>query len=319
VVGKPRGHCVQARLYAEDPAAGFAPQTGVLTAFDVPGGVRVDAGVEAGDEISTFYDAMIAKVVAWAPTRDEALRKLAGSLRRATIHGVTTNRDLLVDLLGDEVLTAGRMHTSYLDGRKAAEQESPVQLHGFAAAVALATRRQQSAPVQSRLPAGWRNVVSQPQVTTFLHGGAEIDVRWYGGRTIASADLDVTVISATPSAVVLERDGVRVPFSVAHDGDRIEVDSPLGHVALVVKPRFVDPSAGASPGSLLAPMPGSVVAVAVAVGESVERGQPILVLEAMKMQYTVAAPHAGVVNRLAAAVGTQVAAGDVLAMVEEAR
>jgi propionyl-CoA carboxylase alpha chain len=115
--------------------------------------------------------------------------------------------------------------------------------------------------------------------------------------------------------VTLERDGVRTTYDVAVTEDVVDVDSPTGHTSLRVGPRFTDPADAIASGSLLAPMPGTVVAVSVATGDQVAQGQPVLVLEAMKMQHTVTAPHAGTVTDLSAEVGVTVAAGEVLAVV----
>jgi propionyl-CoA carboxylase alpha chain len=326
------GHAVEVRLYAEDPAADWQPQSGRLSAFDVPGvlseltplpahGIRLDSGVRAGDEIGTHYDAMVAKVISWAPTRADAFRRLAGTLDRARIHGLRTNRDLLVNLLRDPGILAGEVSTDLLDQADLstlAGKELPVAEAAFAAAVALAELARLHRPVQTRVPAGWRNVVSQPQLTRFTHAEADVDVSWYGGREgFSSADLDVTVLEARPDRVVLEQGGVAATYDVFVDGDRVDVESPRGHVALTRKPRFVDPAEQLAEGSLLAPMPGTVVAVRAATGDEVASGQPVLVLEAMKMQHTIAAPYDGVVADIKVDVGVQVTAGDVLAVVEQ--
>jgi propionyl-CoA carboxylase alpha chain len=329
-VPAPKGHSVEVRLYAEDPANSYQPQSGRLTRFELPDvvsefanpssyGIRLDSGVGAGNEIGTFYDAMIAKVIAWAPTREAALRQLAGSLAKAKLHGLRTNRDLLVNLLRDPVLIAGAMHTTYLDTTDLAPLaaspagEEALGLSGFAAAVALAERARVASSIHSRIPAGWRNVVSQPQTTSF----EALDVQWYGGRTFRSADLDAVVVHADPNRVVLAQGGVTRAFDVYVDGAQVDVESSLGHVALTRRPRFVDPADQVATGSLLAPMPGSVIAVNASVGDEVKAGQTILVLEAMKMQHNVAAPHDGVVGEIDVRVGQQVSAGDVLAVVQE--
>ncbi|WP_183092688.1 acetyl/propionyl/methylcrotonyl-CoA carboxylase subunit alpha [Nocardioides stalactiti] len=336
-VGSPTGHAIEVRLYAEDPAAGYQPQSGTITRFEIPGvvsefittgqGIRLDSGVGAGDAIGTFYDAMIAKVIVWAPSRDQALRQLAGTLARAEVHGLRTNRDLLVNLLRDPVVVDATMDTTWLDGSDltvlgaAPGGAAAAPLSGFAAAIALAERARLAAAVQTRIPTGFRNVVSQPQETVFLVGdGEELAVHWYGGRDLTSADLDdVTVIGAGPDEVVLEVAGVRRTFNVHVTGDAgqesVDVESPLGHVSLRRKPRFVDPSTQVAEGSLLAPMPGSVVAVHAQVGDVVAEGQALLVMEAMKMQHTIAAPYSGTVTELAASTGQQVEAGTVLAVV----
>ncbi|MFN8192881.1 MAG: biotin carboxylase N-terminal domain-containing protein [Nocardioidaceae bacterium] len=309
----PDGHAVEVRLYAEDPAAGYRPQTGVLTTFEIPHeeGIRVDAGYAAGDVVSPHYDAMLAKLVAWAPTRAEAVRTLAGVLRRSRIHGVTTNRDQLVAILTDEAFAAGHVSTAFLD-----ELEAPRRGHDegapVAAALALAEHHAARRRVQRGIPVAWRNVPSQPQRTVF----AEATVEWWGARTGYVVD-GFTVVAARADAVTLEREGVRSSYSVAVRGHHVEVDSPYGHRRFTVEPRFTDPASQHASGSLLAPMPGTVVAVVAAVGDRVEAGQAVLVIEAMKMQHTVTAPHAGEVIEIDVAPGRQVAAGEVLAVVNE--
>ncbi|MBM9459850.1 ATP-grasp domain-containing protein [Nocardioides sp. zg-536] len=344
VAAGPRGHAIEVRLYAEDPAAGYQPQSGVITAFDIPGvsaefagpqgfGVRLDSGVGAGDEIGTFYDAMIAKVIVHAPTREQALRQLAGTLRRARLHGLRTNRDLLVELLGHPRVVEGTMSTTFLDTAELAALEPGVpgtvvqQASAlFAATVAwvehLAARR----PVQRRMPRGWRNVHADVRRTTFEVAGTEVEVGWVteAGRyrlVDGYGEVDgVTAAAVTRTAagwrVVVERDGLTTPYDVAIAGERLDVDGAGIHLALRKVPRFVDPATQVAAGSLLAPMPGSVVVVHTEVGDVVAEGQPLLVMEAMKMQHTVAAPCAGTVVALPASAGQQVEAGTVLAVVE---
>ncbi|QIG45059.1 acetyl/propionyl-CoA carboxylase subunit alpha [Nocardioides anomalus] len=298
------GHAIEVRLYAEDPAADYAPQSGLLTLFEVPDGVRVDAGYESGSTVSTHYDAMLAKVVAHAPTRELAARKLAGVLERARIHGVRTNRDQLVAVLRDQRFLAGEVSTALLAEIELPETDPSRAME--AAAHALAERARAERTVQRGIPVAWRNVPSQPQLTSFESG----DVTWWPGGAVA----------ASPTSVTLEHDGVRTTYAVTVSGPSglsVDVDWPGGHVTLTRKPRFVDPADAVATGSLLAPMPGTVVAVHVQQGEEVEAGQPVLVLEAMKMQHTVRAPGAGTVTQLDVRPGAQVAAGEVLAVVEE--
>jgi propionyl-CoA carboxylase alpha chain len=317
---RPEGHAIEVRLYAEDPAAGYQPQSGRVTTFDIPAedGIRVDAGFESGSEVSTHYDAMLAKVVAHAPTRSEAARKLAGVLSRARIHGVVTNRDQLLAVLRDERFLAGEVSTDFLAGRTF----RPTGVHAdaaVAAAIGVAERARTTRTVQQGIPIAWRNVTSQPQRTTFTDpGGHQHAVEWWGGRDGYRTD-GVTVVTASADRVVLERDGVRSAYDLVVSGlpgrEVVDVDSAGGHVRLTRVPRFTDPATQVATGSLLAPMPGTVVSVAVAKGVAVSAGQPVLVLEAMKMQHTVSAPHAGVVDRIDVEPGVQVAAGEVLAVV----
>jgi propionyl-CoA carboxylase alpha chain len=324
-IGETYGHAIEVRLYAEDPAADWQPQSGRLTLVDVPGvdaefdllnrpGLRLDSGFETGSEVSTHYDAMLAKLVAWAPSRDQAARRLAAALAGARIHGLVTNRDLLVGILRDGAFLAGDVSTHFLLDRPTVpdpgDAGSPV-----AAALALAERARERRTVQRGIPVAWRNVVSQPQRTEF----DGVTVEWLSGRDGYVVD-GFTVVAAGPTSVTLELDGVRTTYHVAVAGapgqESVDVDSARGHVRLVRVPRFVDPADAVASGSLLAPMPGTVVRVAVEAGQRVEAGQPVLVLEAMKMQHTVSAPHAGTVAEISVRTGAQVAAGEVLAVVE---
>jgi propionyl-CoA carboxylase alpha chain len=310
----PRGHAIEVRLYAEDPAADYQPQSGTLTLFDIPlePGIRVDSGFETGSEVSTYYDAMLAKVISHAPTREQAARKLAGVLERARIHGVRTNRDQLVAVLRDERFLAGRVSTDLLPLVELVETSAGMA--PAAAALALAELARNSRTVQQGIPVAWRSVVSQPQVTEFE---GDLRVEWWGGRDCYVLE-DAAVVSASPTEVTLDADGVRTTYAVAIVGDQIDVDWPGGHAALRRVPRFVDPADAVASGSLLAPMPGTVVSVAVELGQQVAAGQPVLVLEAMKMQHTVRAPGPGTVTEIDVKPGAQVAAGEVLAVVEEA-
>jgi propionyl-CoA carboxylase alpha chain len=338
----PRGHAVEVRLYAEDPAADYQPQSGVLDRFEVPAdlsfgqfatyGTRLDSGYRSGDEVGTHYDAMLAKVIAWAPTRELALRQLAGLLRRARIHGVRTNRDQLVELLGHPTFAAAQMSTAFLAEERLVST-SPSHVPGepvdrarafFAAAMAVVEHTGRSRTVQAGIPTGWRNVHSGPQVETFDLDGTEIRVGWrrtHAGLELVDLDGEVEGVRLAHVEpiddgfrVVLEHDGLRVPHDVFVADGRVDVESPVGHLALVRVPRFVDPSEQVGAGSLLAPMPGTVISVQAESGAAVEAGQPLLVLEAMKMQHTISAPAAGVLE-VAVQVGQQVSAGDVLAVV----
>jgi propionyl-CoA carboxylase alpha chain len=318
----PVGHAIEVRLYAEDPAVDYQPQSGLLTRFEIPelDGIRVDAGFESGSEVSTHYDAMLAKVIAYAPTREQAARKLAGALSRARIHGVVTNRDLLVGILGDPSFVAGEVSTAFLERPfpgGPSEASRGVNDAAVAAAIALAERAGEARIVQQGIPVAWRNVVSQPQRTEFEVSSSSTTetVEWLGTRDGYVVE-GHTVIQASTTSVTLDTDGVRTSYDVAVNGDAVDVDSPHGHVALRKLPRFVDPADAVASGSLLAPMPGTVVKVLVEQGAEVAAGDAVLVLEAMKMQHTVSAPHAGTVAEITIQPGTQVAAGEVLAVVE---
>ncbi|MBL1114574.1 ATP-grasp domain-containing protein [Streptomyces sp. 110] len=342
---EPRGHAVEARLYAEDPARDWRPQTGILHRLEIPG-LRVDSGPDGGDAIGVHYDPMLAKVIAVAPTRAEAVRRLAHGLERARIHGPVTNRELLVRALRHPEFAAGRMDTGFLerhlpeltapsdapsdgDSDDDSDGDEAAALAALAAALADAARR--PATVAGRL-GGWRNVPSQPQLRSYRAepDGTEHEVRYRLTRDglLAEGLSDVRLLGAEPgreaepgrdadpARVVLVVAGVRRTFEVTAYGDRRYVDTPQGGHVFTALPRFPDPTARTEPGSLLAPMPGTVVRVAeVAAGDRVEAGQPLLWLEAMKMEHRVTAPAAGVLTALHAAPGRQVEVGALLAVV----
>ncbi|MEW2496251.1 biotin carboxylase N-terminal domain-containing protein [Streptomyces nodosus] len=303
-----RGHAVEARLYAEDPARGWAPGTGTLHRLAVPG-VRLDTGYADGDTIGVHYDSLIAKAVAHASTRAEAVRRLAGALERATVHGPVTNRELLVRSLRHEEFTAARMDTGFYDRRlPALTAPAPDPYAPLAAALADAHGR-------SRF-GGWRNLPSQGQLKRYLMAGEEHEVRYRHTRTgleTEAAD-GVRVVHADDRLVVLEVDGVRRRFEVARYGDRVHV----GGTVLTALPRFPEPAPDHAPGSLLAPMPGTVVRVAegLAAGDPVRAGEPLVWLEAMKMRHTISAPAAGTLRALYATPGLQVEVGALLAVVD---
>jgi propionyl-CoA carboxylase alpha chain len=312
------------------PAAGGA--------FDVlpRPGVRVDAGVVDGSVVGISYDPMLAKVIAWAPTRAEAAARLAAALAGARVHGPVTNRDLLVRTLRHPEFLAGRIDTAFfqrigLAGPTglAAPLAGPEEtgLAAVAAALAAAAARRRDARVLGALPSGWRNVPSQPQRAAFAAAGRAddvLEVRYRHGRDglLLDGRDDVALVSATPEQVVLAVAGVERRMAVARypsgDGDEetVVVDGDGWSVALRALPRFPGAGAATADGSLVAPMPGTVVAVHVAAGERVAAGRALVVLEAMKMQHPVVAPAPGVVSSVGVAVGAQVEAGAVLAVIE---
>ncbi|WP_371784776.1 acetyl/propionyl/methylcrotonyl-CoA carboxylase subunit alpha [Streptosporangium subroseum] len=373
---RPSGHAVEVRLYAEDPARDWLPQSGTLHRFDVPGvdarfapmshGLRLDSGVKDGSEIGVHYDPMLAKVISYGASRTEAVRRLATALANARIHGPVTNRDLLVRVLRHEAFLDGDTHTGFLDEHDLAgpayDPAGPVRdlagpgqgpsepvhdlaepehdpahastgpahdpawptrgpsagpraLSALAAALASAAANRAAATVQAGLPSGWRNVVSQPQRTAFAE--AEVAYRISRDGLRAEGLPHTNLVSATPALVVLETSGVRHRFAVARYDGVTHVDSPLGSVRLTPLPRLPEPVVHVAPGSLLAPMPGTVLRVDVKPGDPVGAGQVVMVLEAMKMEHRITAPTSGTVSALNVTPGRQVEAGAVLAVIEE--
>jgi acetyl/propionyl-CoA carboxylase alpha subunit len=325
------GHAIEARLYAEDPLHDFLPVAGRLDRFEFPTlpGLRIDSGVESGSEVSSFYDPMIAKVVAWAETRHEAAGLLARGLQAARIHGLVTNRDLLVRILRHPEFLSGNTDTDFL------QRHSPVELGGslpdqaetraaaVAAALAGQAERRADSPLLGSAPSGWRNSPSQLQEVAFDVNGSVIKVGYRlearGGLSIAIDDdpvAEVHLVEMTADRVGLQVGPQLRFFDVARTGSVHHVDGPGGYVRLVERPRFPVAARDDDPGSLHAPMPGRIVKVLVGEGEDVTDGQVVIVLEAMKMEHSLRAPYDGVVRSVNAAAGDQVGAGHVLVVVE---
>ena len=326
------GHAVEARLYAEDPTRDFLPATGTLHTLEIAcgEGIRVDSGVESGSVVSPYYDAMLAKVVAHGATREQASARLATALAGARVHGVRTNRELLVRVLRSDAWLSGDVDTSFLEqhdpkvlGAPLADDEA-VRLHALAAALGAAAARRATAPVLTSLPSGWRNLPSTLQTTSYALGERQVAVGYAHrrGGTVAQVDgepLDgVVVHSASGTAADLEIAGVRRTFALRTVGSTTWVDSALGATTLVEVERYPEPGRGLAEGALVAPMPGTVVRVDVAAGDSVTAGQVLVVLEAMKMEHAVRAPQDGVVEQVAVGAGQQVESETLLAVVAPA-
>ncbi|MGX1771356.1 acetyl/propionyl/methylcrotonyl-CoA carboxylase subunit alpha [Nocardia brasiliensis] len=336
------GHSIEVRLYAEDPAQDWQPQSGTVHRLDIPlvrtefdlldrPGIRLDTGVVDGSVVGVHYDPMLAKVISYAETRDEAARLLASALHRAQIHGLVTNRDLLVRVLRHPAFLAGDTDTAFftthgLDTLAAPlVSEADEALSLVAAALADAAANRAAARAGGGLPSGWRNLPSQSTHKLFesrTGGTHDIGYRYTRGVVAVDGHEGLELVESSADRVVFavpgERGSVRRHFAVARYGDLVCVDSPLGPVSARKLPRFSDPADQVATGSLLAPMPGSVIRLGAEIGSRVEQGQPILWLEAMKMEHTIAAPAAGVLSAVNVTVGQQVDVGAVLAVVDPA-
>ncbi|MFD3462627.1 biotin carboxylase N-terminal domain-containing protein [Nocardia fluminea] len=336
-----RGHSIEVRLYAEDPAHDWQPQSGPVHKLEIPftageftvldqPGVRLDTGVVDDSVVGVHYDPMLAKVISYAETRAEAAHLLATALQRAKIHGLVTNRDLLVRVLRHPAFLAGDTDTAFFTTHDLAVLSAPLvseadeSLSIVAAALADSTLNRGASRLAGLTPSGWRNLSSLPQTKSYesrTTGTHEVRYRFTRTGIAVEGHDGLELIAVAPDRVVLgvpgERGSVRRQFEIARYGDHVAVDSPLGPVAVRRLPRFTDPSEQVAAGSLLAPMPGSVIRLGAAEGDHVKQGQPILWLEAMKMEHTIAAPATGVLSALNVTVGQQVEVGTVLAVVEE--
>jgi len=322
------GHAVEARVYAEDPARGFLPSAGRVLALHEPvmPHVRVDSGLRTGTVVGTDYDPMLAKVIAWAPDRASALTRLDAALAETVVLGVRTNVEFLRALCVDADVVAGDLDTGLI-GRRVGElvhDDVPPDVPA-AAALARLAELEPVGPVTDPfdLPGGWR-VGAPAWASWFLRidGGEPIEVRARGRAAAA----EIAVGSATPQPARVEcGDGVLRTsyggeirrYSYAVDGDAVWLgrDGRTWVVRSRERAAAAGREAAGLAGPVTSPMPGTVTVVRVAAGDEVVAGQPLVVVEAMKMEHTVAAPVDGVVSEVLVQSGQQVAMDAPLAVV----
>ena len=290
-------------------------------------GVRVDTGIEDGSEVSVFYDPMLAKVISYAPTRRQAAGLLADALARTRMHGVRTNRDLLVNVLRHPAFLDGATDTAFFDTHGLAELAAPladaraVELSALAAALAdAAENRAGGNGIRRRTQRLAQRHVGLPdqelprQCGRDARGPLPLHPRRAGSAGLRRGEPGVGVARLRwcwPSTAWTGRSTSRGTATTCSS------TRTLGPVQLVALPRFPDPTAALAHGSLLAPMPGSVLRIGAAVGDTVTAGQPLIWMEAMKMEHTVVAPGDGVLVELNVEPGQQVEVGAVLARVED--
>ncbi len=327
------GHAIEVRLYAEEPERGFLPATGPVDYFGVPAlsGVRVDAGIETGDEVSPFYDAMVAKIMAVGDTREDARQRLIQALQGSALFGVGNNRDFLIDVLGRQAFIDGAATTAFIgdhygDAFDAVEPDSKILAaaavvqHG----IAQAELQARSLSVSDEL-LDWSSSADLAFSRGYQVGEELAVVRLLAQGdgcyqvTVGDTQHAVELISVEGARVVLEIDGIRRPFSFADTGAaNIYLASDTRTYALVDQFQLPPDSAeAAGGGAVTAPMHGLLLSIDVAVGDEVAKGQRLGVLEAMKMQHEIAAAVDGVVSEVLATPGNQIAAGDLILSIEE--
>ncbi|MFI8718812.1 acetyl-CoA carboxylase biotin carboxylase subunit [Stenotrophomonas sp. NPDC077464] len=329
------GHALEARLYAEDADKGFLPSTGTLRHLRLPSGsahVRVDAGVEQGDAITPFYDPMIAKLIVWDVDRDAALRRMQQALAECEVVGVTTNAAFLRRLVMTDSFANAKLDTALIEREQAAlaphQGDTDPALWALAAVAAMATDA--AAPVDARDPHspwqardGWRLGQRAARRLTLEHRGSQQVVAVEGHGEAWSIKVRGTTVSAQGQLVgerLALQEGERLHRArVVRDGSELYLFGTDGVQRFTLHdPVSEADHAVADAGSLVAPMPGRVVATLLAPGTQVVRGTPLLVLEAMKMEHTLQAPADGTVQGYRVKPGDQVADGAVLVDFEAA-
>lgn len=315
------GAAIEVRLYAEDPAQEFLPQSGRVLEFEHPEApwLRVDAGIESGTEVSIHYDPMLAKIIVWGPTRADAIKRMRWVLRRTSVLGLRTNRDFLLDVIEHPAFAAGDLHTHFVEEHLSLNRgDISVELASRAAlAVALRASAERDRVLPS-LRRGFRNNPSADQEVTYLAGETEIPVRYThrGGDRYRVGEGEVRVEVEGPRVAITDATGHRYSVRVVSRELRHHVLIDGRTVVLDEVPRFPDRSAESAADGAVAPMPGQVVKLLVSEGELVTTGQTLAIMEAMKMEHSIAAPHDGVVVEVCVTEGQQVDDGAVLVVVK---
>ncbi len=324
------GHAIEARLYAEDPAEGFRPATGPVLFYEAPEGegVRCDDGIASGGEITPFYDAMVAKIMAWGASREDALHKLAYALRETTLFGVKSNQAFLAAAVDQPAFREGRATTAFVSeafGQHGFSDTDATPEDEAAAAVLLLRERRDAAHRASLGVPGelldWSS--SPPRPSTAVFGERVVQVSPTGSDTY-------TVVCGDDKTQVVVR-------SIKHQTAKLTVDGrPVEYVWLVCASREIylrrgamtfhlqDSTAqlsadvqAAGGGHVIANMHGVLIELFVAAGDRVSAGDKLAVLEAMKMQHQLHAQVDGTVSQVAVAAGEQLASGDLILIIEE--
>ncbi len=326
------GHAIEARIYAEDPYRNFMPSVGRIRTWRMPDateGLRIDAGYREGDTVSPHYDAMLAKLIAWAPTREAAIERLNRGLEESDVRGIATNIPLLSALITHPGVRANTIDTGFIPRELKTltpEPAAPGDLEFGAGVAAILADEQKAAAAELSSPwrtSGWMPVGRRQRVFSFRHERDAVqEIRLHYGKgpamlSIGGRNLAFTSASRDDGGLDLTLDGVRSHIMAVVEGHELYLRTRNGRFGL----HWVDPFGGddeeqVGEDKIVAPLPGTVVALLAKVGEKLEKGTPILTLEVMKMEQTLRAPFAGVLKVIKCKVGDIVQEGVELAEVE---
>ena len=325
------GHAMEVRLYAEDATQNFLPQTGTALRWEpaLRDGIRIDHGLVEGQVISPFYDPMLAKVIAYGATREEARRKLVRAVEDCVLLGVNGNQRFLANLLSHPEFAAGNATTAFIAEHFADDPSlspQPPKACELAAAAALLFQQSANARAHQGGLAGWRNAGSAPWRFVLKHGeqsfNVALDVLSDGTQpkllaTLGEQQISLTLLASDSRWATLEMDGIRQRLAYHLEGDNLWLYGHNGNLHLSdITHQPVSSAAGAGSGSVKAPMDGAIVEVLVEEGSAVSKGQLLVVLEAMKMEHPLKASIDGVVRRIGVSRGDQVKNRQLLVEIE---
>ncbi|MEE9415446.1 MAG: biotin/lipoyl-containing protein, partial [Acidimicrobiales bacterium] len=342
------GHAIEVRVVAEDPSAGWLGSTGAIEQFEIASGVRCDTGVRAGSVISPEYDSLIAKVISHRPTRAGAVRSLGRALRNSTIAGLETNLHCLEAILAEGDFVAGRTPTSYFDdhldvvaAKGPSGSDRVALLLGAVFAAEFSDRT--SDQVTGFAPSGWRNLRTRGQRQSWSVGVDrdeihDVEYTMLDGSTAQvllgpwpqatndgslSSDerreLSVRLIERSTEQQTLEIDGLRYvlrTLAASSASGMIHVSSASGSLSFSRAARFAEHELDRAEGGPVSPLPGTVIAVHVAVGQSVAEGAVLMVVEAMKMEHKIVAARSSKVTEVRFSIGDRVDTGELLVALE---
>jgi 3-methylcrotonyl-CoA carboxylase alpha subunit len=330
-----QGHAIEARVYAENPHKNFMPSVGKIRTWHMPdstNGLRIDAGYRKGDAVSPHYDAMLAKVIAWAPTRSAAIDRLNRGLEDFDVRGVVTNIPFLSALVTHPDVRANKIDTGFIERELkhlAPDPPTPHDLELGAAVAAILHEEAKAAPVEADSPwhaaGGWMPVGRRRREFAFRHGkGAEQKINLIYGKgpaklVVGDREMAFVAVFNAGSGIDLTLHGVKSHVMAVMEGHELYLRTRNGRFEL----HWVDPFGGddeeqVGEDKIVAPLPGTVVALLAAEGDHLEKGAPILTLEVMKMEQTLRAPFAGVLKVLKCKIGDIVGEGIELAELEPA-
>ncbi len=319
------GSSIEARLYAENPNNDFLPETGKMFAYEQAENdfmTRWDSGVHKDSVIGTNFDPMLAKVISYGETREDAARVLAKSLEDSHIGGVITNKDFLIATLRSDEFLKGNTTTDFIERVKPPRVKNltndELNLALTAAAMWKQMRNRISSDIAPYIPSGWTNGRLPNPNITFLLDGEEIFVEYklINKNKFLVFNSEVEVVNIDDKYIDLVFDGVRVKSRISEDAEFILVHIPSGDVSFEVKPRFSMPGLEVQAGGLVAPMPGKVVDLKVKKGSKVKSGETLVILEAMKMEHSIKASEDGVISDIFIKENDQVENGAVLMVVD---
>ena len=320
------GSSIEARLYAEDPAKDFLPATGILIAYDVDKNIdaRWDTGVEKGSIIGTDFDPMLAKVIAKGKNRTDAANKLALALQSLHIGGVTTNRDFLVECLRSKHFHKGNTTSDFIEIAKPKRSieltKGKLEQAGITAALWIQGENRDKAPILKEIQSGWTNSRLPKQKISFQSGSEEILISYKSNRDGSfdvNDDITAKVIKWDASGIDVEIGKTRFFSKITKSDENLVVHGPWGDILFKILPRFKSIGQEAKDGGLIAPMPGKVIDLKVKVGSKINKGDTLVVLEAMKMEHTVKAIEDGVIDELFVNQNDQVENGALLMVIKK--